>query len=95
MLTILESMEDFIVYYDVSILGLGVVLMCRGHMIAYTSKQLKPHEESYPSRELELGIVVFFLQYLALLLVGGPMCHLYIPYSQLICSAPGRTMLVV
>nr|GEX94800.1 putative reverse transcriptase domain-containing protein [Tanacetum cinerariifolium] len=33
--------EDFIVYYDVSGLGLGYVLMQRGKVIAYASRQLK------------------------------------------------------
>ena len=38
-------MDDFAVYYNASISGLGVVLMQTGHVIAYASRQLKPHEE--------------------------------------------------
>ena len=57
-----EGMEDFMVYCDASILGLGVVLMQRGHVIAYASRQLKPHEMRYPTHDLELGEVVFALK---------------------------------
>ena len=31
-------------------------------MIAYTSRQLKPHEANYPTHDLELGDVVFSLK---------------------------------
>jgi len=57
-----EGMEDFVVYCDASILGLGAVLMQRGHVIAYASRQLKPHETRYPTHDLELGAVVFALK---------------------------------
>ena len=50
-----------VVYCDASISGLGVVLMQRGHVIAYASRQLKPHEANYPTHNLELGAVVFSL----------------------------------
>ena len=35
--------------------------MKRGHVIAYDSRQLKPHEANYPTHDLELGVVVFTL----------------------------------
>ena len=57
-----EGMEDFVVYCDASISGLGAVLMQRGHVIAYASRQLKPHETRYPTHDLELGAVVFALK---------------------------------
>ena len=57
-----EGMEDFEVYCDASISGLGAVLMQRGHVIAYASRQLKPHETRYPTHDLELGAVVFALK---------------------------------
>ena len=56
------GMEDFVVYCDASISGLGVVLMQRGHVIAYASRQLKPHEVRYPTHDLDLGTVVFALK---------------------------------
>ena len=57
-----EGVEDFVVYCDASISGLGAVLMQRGHVIAYASRQLKPHEANYPTHDLELGAVVFALK---------------------------------
>ena len=56
-----EGVEDFVVYCDASISGLGAVLMQRGHVIAYALRQLKPHEANYPTHDLELGAVVFSL----------------------------------
>nr|KAJ0193903.1 hypothetical protein LSAT_V11C800436920 [Lactuca sativa] len=61
-LSLPEGMEDFVVYCDASISGLGAVLMQRGHVIAYASRQLKPHETRYPTHDLELGGVVFALK---------------------------------
>ncbi|GKG61139.1 putative reverse transcriptase domain-containing protein, partial [Tanacetum coccineum] len=57
-----EVMEDFVVYYDASIKGFGAVLMKREKVIAYASRQLKPHEENYTTHDLELGAVVFALR---------------------------------
>ena len=31
-------------------------------MVAYASRQLKPHEQSYPTHDLELAVVVFVLK---------------------------------
>ncbi|GJT55707.1 putative reverse transcriptase domain-containing protein [Tanacetum coccineum] len=49
--------EDFVVYCDASGLGLGCVLMQRGRVIAYASRQLKIHEKNYTTHDLELGAV--------------------------------------
>ena len=38
-----EGMDGFLVYYDAFISGLGAILKQRGHVTAYTSRQLKPH----------------------------------------------------
>ncbi|GJR36485.1 reverse transcriptase domain-containing protein [Tanacetum coccineum] len=54
--------EDFVVYCDASGLGLGCVLMQRGKVIAYASRQLKIHEKNYTTHDLELGAVVFALK---------------------------------
>ncbi|GJT77384.1 ribonuclease H-like domain-containing protein [Tanacetum coccineum] len=53
-----EGSEDFIVYCDASIKGLGAVLMQREKVIAYASRQLKIHEKNYTTHDLELGAVV-------------------------------------
>ncbi|GKD13248.1 putative reverse transcriptase domain-containing protein [Tanacetum coccineum] len=60
-LALLEGSKDFFVYYDASIKVLGVVLMQRENVIAYTSRQLKIHEKNYTTHDLELGVVVFAL----------------------------------
>nr|GEW33174.1 putative reverse transcriptase domain-containing protein [Tanacetum cinerariifolium] len=57
-----EGNDDFVVYCDASIQGLGAVLMQREKVIAYASQQLKPHEENYTTHDLELGVVVFALK---------------------------------
>ncbi|GKF68049.1 putative reverse transcriptase domain-containing protein, partial [Tanacetum coccineum] len=49
--------DDFVVYYDASLQGLGAVLMQREKFIAYASRQLKPHEENYTTHDLEFGAV--------------------------------------
>ncbi|GJY22409.1 putative reverse transcriptase domain-containing protein [Tanacetum coccineum] len=57
-----EGNEDFIVYYDASIKGLGAVLMQREKVIAYASRQLKILKKNYTTHDLELGAVVFALK---------------------------------
>ncbi|KAL4585882.1 hypothetical protein LXL04_010509 [Taraxacum kok-saghyz] len=61
-LTLPEGVEDLVVYCDASLQGFGAVLMQRGKVIAYASRQLKPHEKNYPTHDLELGAVVFALK---------------------------------
>ncbi|GKD77019.1 putative reverse transcriptase domain-containing protein, partial [Tanacetum coccineum] len=48
--------KDFVVYCDTSGLGLGCVLMQRGKVIAYASRQLKIHEKNYTTHDLELEL---------------------------------------
>nr|GEX06834.1 putative reverse transcriptase domain-containing protein [Tanacetum cinerariifolium] len=54
--------DDFVVYCNASLQGLGAVLMQKEKVIAYASRQLKPHEENYTTHYLELGAVVFALK---------------------------------
>ncbi|KAL4590368.1 hypothetical protein LXL04_003297 [Taraxacum kok-saghyz] len=61
-LSLPEGTEDFVVYCDASNQGLGCVLMQRGKVIAYASRQLKTHEVNYTTHDLELGAVVFALK---------------------------------
>ncbi|GJY14721.1 putative reverse transcriptase domain-containing protein [Tanacetum coccineum] len=51
-----DGPEDFVVYSDASGLGLGYVLMQRGKVIAYASRQLKIHEKNYTTHDLELEL---------------------------------------
>ncbi|GJW58720.1 putative reverse transcriptase domain-containing protein [Tanacetum coccineum] len=43
-----EGNDNFVVYCDASLQGLGAVLMQREKVIAYASRQLKPHEKTIP-----------------------------------------------
>ncbi|GKA11572.1 putative reverse transcriptase domain-containing protein, partial [Tanacetum coccineum] len=52
-----ERNDDFVVYCDASLQGLGAVLTQKEKVIAYASRQLKPHEENYTTHDLELGAV--------------------------------------
>ncbi|GJW88458.1 putative nucleotidyltransferase, ribonuclease H [Tanacetum coccineum] len=61
-LSLPDGVEDFVVYYDASNQGLGCVLMQRGKVISYASRQLKIHEKNYTTHDLELGTVVFALK---------------------------------
>ncbi|GJW49728.1 putative reverse transcriptase domain-containing protein [Tanacetum coccineum] len=61
-LTLPDGVEDFEVYCDASNQGLGCVLMQRGKVIAYASRQLKTHEKNYTGHDLELGAIVFALK---------------------------------
>ncbi|GJR07182.1 putative reverse transcriptase domain-containing protein [Tanacetum coccineum] len=57
-----NGIEDFVVYCDASNQGLGCVLIKRGKVIAYASRQLKIHEKNYTTHDLELEAVVFALK---------------------------------
>ncbi|GJY23341.1 reverse transcriptase domain-containing protein [Tanacetum coccineum] len=61
-LSLPDGVKDFVVYCDASNQGLGCVLMQRGKVIAYASRQLKIHEKNYTTHDLELGAVVFALK---------------------------------
>jgi len=56
-----KEQEGFAVYSDAFNKGLGCVLIQHGRVIAYASRQLKPHEVNYPVHDLELAAVVFAL----------------------------------
>ena len=58
-LTLPRSCGVYMVYCDASCVGLGCVLMRNGKVIAYTSRQLKIHENNYHTHDLELAAVVF------------------------------------
>ena len=60
-LTLPSEQDGFVVYCDASRQGLGCVLMQNDKVIAYASRQLKKHEQNYPTHDLELAAVVFAL----------------------------------
>ncbi|GJY85996.1 putative reverse transcriptase domain-containing protein [Tanacetum coccineum] len=57
-----DGPDDFVVYCDASKQGFGSVLMQRGKVIAYASRQLKKHDKNYTTHDLELDVVVFALK---------------------------------
>ena len=57
-----EPDGEYVVCCDASKLGLGCVLMQNGRVISYASRQLKKHEENYPTHDLELAAVVHALK---------------------------------
>ncbi|XP_047952402.1 uncharacterized protein LOC125197962, partial [Salvia hispanica] len=56
-LAVPESGVNYVVYTDASKVGLGCVLMQNNKVIAYASRQLRPHELNYPTHDLELAAV--------------------------------------
>ena len=54
--------KEYVMYSNASKNGLGCVLTQDGKVVAYASRQLKTHEQNYPTRDLELVAVVFELK---------------------------------
>ncbi|KAD4385866.1 hypothetical protein E3N88_26035 [Mikania micrantha] len=81
-LSLPEGTEDFVVYCDASAQGLGCVLMQRDRVIAYASRQLRPHEKNYTTHDLELGAVVFALKIWRHYLYGTK-CTIYTDHKSL------------
>ncbi|KAA3477370.1 DNA/RNA polymerases superfamily protein [Gossypium australe] len=57
-----ESRKEFVVYSDVSYVGLRCVIMQDVKVVAYASRLLKTHEGNYLTHDLELAAVVFALK---------------------------------
>ena len=61
-LTLPDIHRDFVIYCDASRQGLGCVLMQDGKVVAYVSRQLRSHEQNYPTHDLEIAAVVHALK---------------------------------
>ena len=81
-LAIQSGTEGFVIYSDASHKGLGCVLMQGGRVIAYASRQLKPHEKNYPTHDLALATVVFALKLWRHYLYGTT-CEVYTDHKSL------------
>jgi hypothetical protein len=57
-----DTHKGFDVYCDASQQGLGCVLMQEGRVVAYASRQLRKHEQNYPTHDLELAAIVHALK---------------------------------
>jgi hypothetical protein len=57
-----DTIKLFDVYCDASDTSLGGVLMQEGRVISYSLRQLRHHEEHYPTHDLELVAVVMALR---------------------------------
>jgi hypothetical protein len=57
-----DNNKPFDVYCDASDTGLVCVLMQDNRVIAYASRALRPHEQNYPTHDLELAVVVHALK---------------------------------
>jgi hypothetical protein len=68
--------KPFDVYCDASGTGFGCVLMQEGCVIAYSSRQLCPHEEHYPTHDLELAVVIHALRMWRHYLLGN-VAHIF------------------
>jgi hypothetical protein len=70
-LTLPDIQRDFVVYCDASRQGLGCVLMQDEKVVVYASRQLKPHEQNYPTHDLEFAAVVHALKIWRHYLIGN------------------------
>ncbi|CAA0832795.1 Uncharacterized mitochondrial protein AtMg00860, partial [Striga hermonthica] len=81
-LTIPDPSRSFTIFSDASRQGLGCVLMQDGQVVAYASRQLKPHEQNYPTHDLELAVVVHALKIWRHYLYGGR-CEIFTDHKSL------------
>jgi hypothetical protein len=61
---------------------LGCVLMQNEKVIAYASRLLKPHEQNYPTHDLELAAIVHALKIWRHYLIGNK-CHIFTDHKSL------------
>ena len=74
--------KEYVIFSDASLNGLGCVFMQEGKVVAYASRQLKPHEKNYPTHDLELVVIVFALKIWRHYLYGEK-CFIYTNHKSL------------
>ena len=74
--------KEYVIFSDASLNGLGCVLIQEGKVVAYASRQLKPHEKNYPTHNLELAAIVFALKIWRHYLYGEK-CFIYTDHKSL------------
>jgi hypothetical protein len=70
------------IYCDATGQGLGCVLKQDGHVVAYGSRQLRKHEEKYPTHDLELAAIVHALKIWRHYIIGKR-CEVYSDHKSL------------
>ncbi|GJX36526.1 putative reverse transcriptase domain-containing protein [Tanacetum coccineum] len=79
-----DGPDDFVVYCDASKQGFGSVLMQRGKVIAYASRQLKKHEKTYTTLwTWNLGLRLRFLEYGAKLQGSQSSSYVQVPLDEI------------
>jgi len=81
-LTLPDVHHSFDVYCDASRQGIGWVLMQDDKVVAYASRQLRPHEGNYPMHDLELAAVVHALKIGRHYLIGKK-CQIFTDHKSL------------
>jgi hypothetical protein len=74
--------KGFDVYCDASRQGLGCVSMQEGKVVAYASRQLRKHEQNYPTHDLELAAVVHALKIWRHYMIGNR-CRIFTDHKSL------------
>jgi hypothetical protein len=81
-LTLPDIHQIFVIFCDASRQGLGCVLMQNEKVIAYASRLLKPHEQNYPTHDLELTAIVHALKIWRHYLIGNK-CYVFTDHKSL------------
>ena len=77
-----DTQKDFVIYCDASRQGLGCVLMQERRVIAYGSRQLRSHEDKYPTHDLEFPAVIYALKLWRHYLLSNR-CEIYTDHQSL------------
>jgi hypothetical protein len=77
-----DNTKSVDVYCAASGIGLGCVLMQDNRVIAYASRAVRPHEQNYPTHDLELAAIVHALKIWRHYLMGAH-CNIYTDHKRL------------
>jgi hypothetical protein len=77
-----DLIKKFNIYCDASCQGLRCVLMQEGQVVCDACRQLRKHEENYPTHDLELVVVVLALNIWRHYLIGHR-CEIYSDHKSL------------
>jgi hypothetical protein len=77
-----DNTKLFDVHCDASRTGLACVFMQYNKVIAYASRALRPHEQNYPTHDLELAAVIHALKIWRYYLMGTH-CNIYTDHKSL------------